>query len=139
MGCLQVSSFRACGRYNTKLIQESLVSTQAEPQERRTEPRYKCHVNVYPQDEDVLLGYALNLNTGGMLLVTEKPLNPVKKYDLSFGGDKDEHIMQRIMVSAYPVWQQSENNISRYYTGMRFSNLDANTVAKIETILYELK
>ena len=37
-------------------------------------------------------GLASNLNTGGMLLVTEQPLNPVKKYDLSFGGYKDEHV-----------------------------------------------
>lgn len=115
------------------------MSTQEEPQERRTEPRYKCHVNVYPQDEDVLPGFASNINTGGMLLVTEQPLNPVKKYDLSFGGDKDEHVMHRIKLSAYPVWQKSENNNNRYYSGMRFTNLDAETVAMIEQILYELK
>ncbi len=115
------------------------MSIQAEPQERRSEPRYKCHVNVYPQDEDVLLGLASNLNTGGMLLVTEQPLNPVKKYDLSFGGYKDEHVMHRIKVSAYPVWQQSDNNNSRYYSGMRFTNLNAETVAMIKQILCELK
>lgn len=114
------------------------MSAQAEYDERRRGDRYEFLQKVYLQDNDVLIGYAQNLNLGGMLLVSDEPLAAFQHYDLWFGADKKEKILDRIFVSAYPVWQKISSDKEHFYSGMRFSHLDELTIEKIRKLIVRL-
>ncbi len=115
------------------------MSAQSENLERRTEPRYRCNVNVYAQDETMRLGYAIDLSIEGMLLVTEQPLNPEQRYELTFGSNNSEDTTNPLKMCAYAMWSEDDDSNGLYYTGMRFTELTATSVQHIDQILFELK
>jgi len=100
-----------------------MLNSQLKFNEKRRLKRFTVRLKVYSQATDELLGYALNLNIEGMMLVTEEPLLAEQEFQIWFGATKEEKRVDRIFLSAYKVWNSfSDNDDRHYFTGLHFEN-----------------
>ena len=108
--------------------------------EKRKLKRYSVSLNVYSQESDELIGYAENLHREGMLMATQNPLDNQKEYKIWFGGKKDDANSDRILISAYCVWESGKDNKRGiYYSGMMFSKPSKEAVEKIQALIDKVK
>ena len=116
------------------------MSAQLKIQEKRKLKRFSVRLKVYSQKTDELVGYAKNLNINGMMIVTKEPLPTKQEIQLWFGAGKDEKRLKRIFVYAYKVWESYTDDDERfYYSGLHFVNPAAETLDKIQSLIYEIQ
>ena|GEM_PF-4271563 len=112
------------------------MSTQLQVNEKRRLKRFSVHLKVYSQLTDELLGYAENLHTAGMMLVSKKPIPEKQEILIWFGATKEEKRLNRIFLSAYKVWNSFTDTEDRlYYSGLHFVSPSEETMDNIELLI----
>ncbi len=115
------------------------MSAQIQTEERRRSKRFSVRLKVYLQETDELLGYAENLNHGGMMLVTRVPLKKQQELRIWFGAKKEDNQTKRIIVSAYKVWEAFNTSKEHlYYSGMHFVAPSEETQDRIISLIEQV-
>lgn len=116
------------------------MSAQLQVAEKRRLKRFSAKLKVYSQLDDELIGYSENLNTQGMMVVTKSPLIIHKEYKIWFGTNKEEEKANRILITAYKVWDSITSDGERfYYSGLHFVAPEEKTLDRIQELLYSLE
>jgi len=115
------------------------LGAQLEINEKRRLKRFSARLKVYSQLTDELIGYSENLHTEGMMIVTKEPLTKNEELQIWFGATKEEKRLNRIFVSAYPVWNSfTDDGDPFYYSGLHFVPPPEKTLDQIQTLLNNL-
>lgn len=116
------------------------MGAQLEIKEKRRLKRFSSNLKVYSQDTDELIGYAENIHTEGMMIVTQKSMPKNQELKIWFGATKEGKRLNRIFLTAYKVWESFTDTKNRlYYSGLHFVDPGETTLDKIQELLYELE
>ena len=115
------------------------MTTQTETKEKRRLKRFSANLKVYDQSTDDLLGYAENIHTKGMMLMTQEKIPDKQQVEIWFGAGKEDKRQKRIFISAFKVWDSfTDDTVPRlYYSGLHFIEPDEATIHRIEKLIDE--
>ncbi len=103
--------------------------------ERRKLNRFSVRLKVFEQNTGELLGYAEDLHTEGLKLMSKNKL-PVNK-EMNIWLDKDE---ENIPLTVYCVWTSFSDTVPvYYYSGMHFVDPTEEVLDSIQSLLDDLK
>lgn len=109
---------------------------QTKCNEKRRLKRFSVNLKVYSQTTDKLLGYAENLHTNGMMLVTQAAMPNKQEIKIWFGTSKEDKKQKKIFITAFVVWNSFNDTSPRlYYSGLHFVDPDVVTMHRIEELL----
>ncbi len=115
------------------------MNKQLQINEKRRLKRFSVRLKVYSQHTDELIGYAENLNLGGMMISSKNPVPNKQNLQIWFGATKEEKRSNRIFLSTYKVWGSFTESIPRHhFTGLHFVSPSEETLDNIQTLLHEL-
>jgi c-di-GMP-binding flagellar brake protein YcgR len=110
-------------------IQESTLR----PEDRRTNKRRHLiyYLRVWQIDNQSLLGHVVDINTGGLMLISEKPVPIGKELNLEIRLPDTDGELKPLNFRAICRWSDNDINAAFYDSGFEF--LDKSP-AEVETL-----
>ena len=105
--------------------------------EQRTLERKKLtfYPAVYKKGTRTRLGRVVDINTGGMQLVSDAPLEIGAGFDLRLMMPRYREEQESIRFTANSVWCEADVNPEYHCTGMQFTNISDADVTRIEYMI----
>lgn len=109
-------------------------------EERRRQERFslECYLNVIDADTEALLGQIEDISTGGMKLLSSKPIPPGQDFrlllEISLGDDNKA----RVFLEARSIWTLEDINPGFHNTGFSFLGLSSRAEATINNLIAAL-
>ena len=106
--------------------------------DKRKLKRFSVRLKVYENTTGKLLGYAEDLHTEGMKLMSKSQLPDRTELKICFGTLNSEDDDKKIEVSAFKVWSSFTDTEPRhYYSGLHFISPSDETLDCIEDLIDE--
>jgi len=107
--------------------------------ERRTVLRRHLiyYLRVWDTEEDQLLGHLVDINTDGLMLISETPIPTKKEYQLELRWNTPEGEAQKLRFVAESRWSNNDVNAAFYDTGFRLHSTDEATLEPIKEMIEE--
>ncbi len=103
--------------------------------EKRRATRWNLINNLRIFDGESFVGYLVDINEGGMGVVSERPIVEDDGYQLAI-----EIVMERVVVRARSVWTRKVEGAKKMYqTGFRFQDLKPEAVNAVRCLTECLK
>jgi len=96
------------------------------------------YLEVYDRDTSNLLGHVVDITTKGMKLVSKKPLEVGKNYNLQMLLPEDYFHERAIRFEAESLWSTNDVNPDFYDTGFKLSNMNREASDIIVTLINQL-
>ena len=97
------------------------------------------YLRVYNQDDQVLLGHIVDINKGGMRLVSDRPIPVNQVFRLWVDVPREGNSRQRIPLEAESLWSGRDINPDFYDTGFRIRNINTQTLLQMQLLIDEFK
>ena len=97
------------------------------------------YLRVYNQDDQVLLGHIVDINKGGMRLVSDRPIPVNQIFRLWVDVPREGNSRQRIPLEAESLWSGRDINPDFYDTGFRILNIGASALLQLQLLIEEFK
>ena len=96
------------------------------------------YLRVFDREKNELLGHLVDINTKGIMIISENPIETQKNY--KFKMDLPRAIGGRTDVSfeAQSLWCKTDINTDFYDTGFKFTNVALKDVSLIEHLIHDL-
>ncbi|MFQ5659128.1 MAG: hypothetical protein ACE5GZ_01780 [Gammaproteobacteria bacterium] len=109
--------------------------------EHRKLKRYTVRLKVFDQKTGKLLGYAENLHTEGMKLMSKDPIPEKKEIQIWFGSNpEDDDKEKRISLTVYRIWSSFTDAVPRfYYSGLHFVDPSIEIQDNIQALVNDLQ
>ena len=110
--------------------------------EKRQRRRWELvfYLRIFDDRSNTLLGHVIDIHEDGLMLLSEKPIELNKDYDLSLemplSGDTDR---EKISFRAHSIWQSSDANPELVDTGFQLIDPDKVSVETIKKLIEELQ
>ena len=102
---------------------------------RRLERRHILfYSRVFDRKTGVFLGYLGNMNAGGMMLISEDPLETDCKYLLRIDLPDENYILPVLNFEAKSVWCKKDIDPNFYNTGFKFAEISEEAKQVIDQI-----
>ncbi|MEZ4525243.1 MAG: PilZ domain-containing protein [Desulfobacterales bacterium] len=104
--------------------------------EKRTADRRNLlrYLKIFDKESGEFLGHLVNISAGGMLMVSEQPVQPDTNLHLHI-----ELVSERIPVKVCCVWCREDPEIESYNIGFNLFATDPETDAKLKMLIQTLK
>lgn len=128
------------GPYRRKnLAQAALASTFSDGgtmRERRRKKRLRLarYLKVFERTSEAFIGHLVDLNMGGMLLVSERPILPGTRLELSV-----EILQKKPPLSVEAVWCEEDSRLESYNIGCRLLEIPPDALAIIQALVQALE
>jgi len=118
---------------------QNAVTDDDQGRERRTVLRRHLiyYLRVWDVKQDKLLGHLVDINTDGLMLISEAAIPTKEKYDLEIRWNAPEGGEQNIRFAAESRWSNNDVNPAFYDTGFRLLSADEETLAPIKKMIEE--
>ena len=97
------------------------------------------YLRVYNQDDQVLSGHIVDINKGGMRLVSDRPIPVNQVFRLWVDVPREGNSRQRIPLEAESLWSGRDINPDFYDTGFRIQNINTQTLLQMQLLIDEFK
>ena len=109
--------------------------------EHRTLQRWHLilYLRVFDRDSMHVIGHVVDLNTDGLMLVSDKPLPVGKEYRLMMEIPQDDGAKKALNFSATSLWCKPDINPDFFDTGFKLVEADAEISQTIRLLVDDLK
>jgi hypothetical protein len=104
--------------------------------ERRVSKRVRLarYLKVFERNTEAFIGHMVDVQVGGMLLVSERPILPGTRMELGL------EILSEIMpLSLEAVWFEEDPRLESYNIGCRLVDLPPETESRIQALVSALE
>ncbi len=101
--------------------------------------RYKGNDANSSSEGNVLLGHIVDISTGGLMLLSEKPMASNQHLNLLLEIELADEVVEKIVVSARSVWSRKDPNPGWFNTGFKFVEVSAEAGTAIGRLINALK
>ncbi len=118
---------------------QNAVTDGDEGLERRTVLRRHLiyYLRVWDIEKDQLLGHLVDINTDGLMLISEKPIPVKKEFQLELRWNTPEGEAQNLRFAAESRWSNNDVNAVFYDTGFLLKSADEATLEPIKEMIEE--
>ena len=85
-----------------------------------------------------MLGYIVDVNTAGLMLVSEEPVALAQDFDLTIEASRGEEITMKINFKAHSLWGRKDADKECYNTGMSLIDPSPEDIGKLRNYIAEL-
>ena len=96
------------------------------------------YLRVMNCDTDQLVGFLVDINTKGLMVMSEHPIELNKNFHLKILRATDDDEVQYLFFDAKSRWCDRSLNSEFYDTGFELTNVGLDDFAEIECIIDEL-
>ena len=106
-------------------------------EERRSESRkfLTYFSRVIDRDTGIMLGYLVDLTTGGALLIGNVSLSPDSVLQLRLDLPEDFSPQEKLEIEARAVWSRPDSDPEFYRTGLQLMNIEPKDLNTLERLL----
>ena len=110
--------------------------------EKRKRRRWELifFLRVFDEQSGELLGHVVDIHEEGLMLLSEKPIELNRDYDLALempGIDRSGR--KKILLRGHAIWQSSDANPDLIDTGFQLINPNKDAVKAIGSLIEELQ
>jgi c-di-GMP-binding flagellar brake protein YcgR len=107
------------------------------PSDRRTIKRRHLiyYLRVWEIDENTELGHLVDINTGGMMLISEKPVKTGETMHLELRLPDGEGELKPMRFKAICRWSDKDINAAFYDSGFEFTEKSAQAIAMLQKMI----
>jgi hypothetical protein len=107
------------------------------PSDRRTIKRRHLiyYLRVWRIDENTEIGHAVDLNTEGMMLISEKPVKTGEEMHLELRLPDSEGELKPMRFKAICRWSDKDINSAFYDSGFEFVEKSAEAIETLQTLI----
>ncbi len=118
---------------------QNAVTDEEKGLERRTVLRRHLiyYLRVWDTVKDELLGHLVDINTDGLMLVSEKPIPTKKTFKLELRWNTPEGEEQHLRFDAESRWSNNDVNAVFYDTGFLLKSTDETILEPIKEVIEE--
>jgi len=95
------------------------------------------YLRVWDRDTKALLGHIVDITTEGLMLVSEKPIELNKRFNLEMCWQSDDGEAKYICFEAESRWEDRDVNASFYDTGFKIMDQAAEILTPIRDVIDE--
>ena len=108
--------------------------------ERRTMHRRHLiyYLRVWDSKTEQLLGHIVDIHIDGFMLVSEKPIETGKEFDLEIRWHPPEEEMQTLQLQATSRWSSNDVNPDFFDTGFQLLDTSEEVLQPVQEIIREL-
>ncbi len=113
---------------------EKLQSTTGDSDDRRSIRRRHLiyYLRVWDLNTDQLLGHIVDINTGGFMLISEKPIEPDQTFRLEIHWNTPDDSKIQIQFQATSRWSSNDINQAFFDTGFEL-------IGQVEDVLKPIR
>lgn len=107
--------------------------------ERRAIQRRRLiyYLQVWDTATDKLLGHVVDINTDGLMLVSEEQIGTEKMFELEIRWQNQDDNPERLRFSAVSRWDSHDPNNAFFDTGFQLLGPSEESLEKIRTLIRE--
>jgi len=105
--------------------------------ERRNHSRSRSIFDLKVMDRDtlVVIGYLLDLSSGGLGVISDDPIGTHQVFRLKLLVPLEDNLQETIIFDAESVWCQKAPEAELYHTGFQFMELSRTANESLGTLL----
>jgi len=125
--------------YFGKRYQNAASDEEEKGAERRTVLRRHLiyYLRVWDVKEDQLLGHIVDINTDGLMLISEKPIPTKQAFELEIRWSTPDGDTQKLTFKAQSRWSNNDINAAFYDTGFQLIDPDDDVLDPIKEMISE--
>ncbi|MES9855185.1 MAG: hypothetical protein ABW166_01085 [Sedimenticola sp.] len=112
---------------------------EAQEEERLLKQRHNLiyYLKVWDLREERLLGHMINLNTDGLMLVSNQPIDTDREFELEIRRDDPDEQEMNIRFNACSRWAGRDTNPALHNTGFQLIQPSEEVIAEIQELIRE--
>ena len=109
--------------------------------ENRTLERWRLiyYLRVFDQKDGSLLGHVVDVSRDGLMLISNRQLEPEQEYTITMEVPVDSGEPESIEMMARSVWSKPDINPDFFDTGFELINPPVETVLSIQKLIEDLQ
>lgn len=96
------------------------------------------YLEVYDDEQDLLLGHIVDITTAGLKLVSKKPIETGRDFKLRMNLPESYFKEGTVFFDGKSLWSGNDINPDFYDTGFSIANLNHKAIKTIEKLVKEL-
>lgn len=116
---------------------ENANTPEASESDRRTVMRRHLiyYLRVWDVKKDQLLGHIVDINTDGLMLISEMPIPTQKEFNLEIRWSTPDGENQKLNFKAQSRWSNNDINAAFYDTGFQLIDPDKDVLDPIKAMI----
>ncbi|MEJ1297623.1 MAG: PilZ domain-containing protein [Candidatus Sedimenticola sp. (ex Thyasira tokunagai)] len=125
--------------YFGKQPTNSYSTDRVDDEERAFAKRHNLiyYLKVWDLSNDILLGHLIDINTDGLMLVSNQPIKIDQEFEIEIRWEDPDEQFKNIRVNACSRWTGSDKTPSLHNTGFQLIRPSEEVIAGIQEVIRE--